>query len=281
MSVSVIIPVYNRPRLIQRAIESVLRQTVQPDEIIVIDDGSTDATPSVLYDYVPRIRVIRTGHRGVSHARNVGLRAARSEWIAFLDSDDEWLPKKLQRQLEWLRAHPDERIVQTDEIWIRRGRRVNPRKIHRKPEGWIFRPSLVRCLITPSSVVIHRSVFERVGLFDEDLPAVEDFDLWLRVTIHFPVGLIHEPLIVKYGGRSDQLSSSVWGLDRFRIYAIEKILFREHLRRDDRRAAIEELIRKIQIFAEGSKKRGYVRTWEWYMNRLAYWRRELAVLANQ
>ena len=281
MSVSVIIPVYNRPHFIRRAVESVLRQTVMPDEVLVIDDGSTDATPSVLRDYTSRIRVIRTGHRGVSHARNVGLRAARSQWIAFLDSDDMWLSDKLQRQWEWLKAHPDYRVVQTEEIWIRGGRRVNPRKIHRKPEGWIFRPSLVRCLISPSSVLIHRSVFEQVGFFDETLPAVEDFDLWLRVTLHYPVGLVRAPLVIKYGGHPDQLSKAIWGLDQFRIYAIEKVLFLEDLDRRDRQAAIEELIRKIRIFAEGSRKRGYTHTWALYMRRLAYWQRELAAMGHE
>lgn len=274
-SVSVIIPVYNRPEFVCRAIHSVLRQTRQPDEIIVVDDGSTDRTPAVLQQFESAVRLLRTPHRGVSHARNTGISHARGEWIAFLDSDDEWMPEKLEAQLDWLKSHPDIRVMQTDEIWVRHGRRVNPKKYHQKPEGRIFIPALKRCVISPSAVIIHRSVFDIAGKFDEDLPAAEDFDLWLRVSLRYRVGLLREPLVIKYGGHTDQLSRTIWGLDRYRIYALEKVLFKYPIPPDEKKEAILELIRKMKIFAEGSRKRGYLNTWGLYKRRMEYWQARL------
>ncbi len=253
--ISTIVPTFDRAPQLERALASVEAQTLQPGELIVVDDGSTDRTPEMLAERFPAARYLHQENRGVSAARNRGIEAARGEWIALLDSDDEWLPEKLERQLAALGAS-DAKICHSDEIWIRNGRRVNPGRRHAKCSGRIFRDCLPLCAISPSSVVIHRSVLEEVGSFDEQLPACEDYDMWLRVTARHPVLLVDEPLVVKHGGHSDQLSRTVPGLDRYRILALEKILASGVLGAGDRRAALTTLIEKTAIFAEGAAKRG-------------------------
>ncbi len=254
--VSVIIPTRNRYSLLTEAVESVLGQTYSRLELIVVDDGSTDETPQRIPACFPDIRYVRQAHRGVSAARNLGIRHAHGDYIAFLDSDDLWLPKKLEREMAFLSEQPDFRICYTDEIWIRRGVRVNPKKKHRKYGGWIYPYCLPLCIISPSSVIIHRKVFETVGVFDESLPACEDYDLWLRVTARYPVGWIDEALIVKRGGHEDQLSRAFWGMDRFRVRALIKILREGPLSVAWRRRTREELERKCRILVQGFEKRG-------------------------
>ncbi len=258
--------------MLPRALESVTTQTRPPAELIVVDDGSTDDTVELIAGQFPEARILRQENRGVSAARNRGIEASTGEWIALLDSDDEWRPEKLERQLAALRDHPELRICHTDEIWIRRGRRVNPRQIHAKHGGWIFKRCLPLCAMSPSSILIHRSVFDEVGLFDEGLPACEDYDLWLRICSRHPVLYVDEPLVVKYGGHEDQLSSRIWGLDRFRIQALEKILREDRLSEDDQAAALAMLLEKLQIYLAGARKRGRVEEAAEYEARLERWR---------
>ena len=253
--VSVILPTHNRAWTLKAAMDSVLAQENCPFELIVVDDGSTDGTPALLRSYGDRLTVLRQENRGVSAARNTGIAHAAGELIAFLDSDDRWLPGKLSRQATFFAHRPDALICQTQEFWIRNGVRVNPGLRHRKPAGWIFEPSLRLCLVSPSAVMMQRSLFETVGRFDETLPACEDYDLWLRVSLRFPVFLVDEPLVLKYGGHPDQLSRTP-GLDRFRIAAIRKCLEGEPLTPDQRQAALAVLTEKCRIYAEGCRKRG-------------------------
>ncbi|MDD2388677.1 MAG: glycosyltransferase [Desulfobacterales bacterium] len=253
--VSVIIPTYNRARLLEEAIDSVLSQTFTGYELIVVDDGSTDDTGEVLASCEDRIRVIRQNNQGVSSARNAGIASASGDLITFLDSDDLWLPDKLIRQVEFFQQTPDALICQTEEIWIRNGIRVNPKKRHRKRSGMIFEPSLKLCLVSPSAVMIRRSLFDKVGIFDEDLPACEDYDLWLRISCRYPVYLIDEPLIVKRGGHQDQLSKAP-GLDRYRIQALKKIIDSKKLSPVQYAAAVNMLAEKGSIYANGCLKRG-------------------------
>ena len=254
--VSVIIPTYNRAGLVQEAVASVLAQTWRDFELLVVDDGSTDGTVEALAPYASRLRLLRRESRGgVSAARNTGIAAARGEWLAFLDSDDLWRPEKLARQLAYLAAHPDLQLCQTEETWVRRGLRVNQPLTHRKVGGRIFFASLERCLVSPSAVILHRRLLEQHGGFDEDLPAAEDYDLWLRLSWRYEVGLLPEPLIIKRGGHADQLSGQ-WGLDRYRIRALVKLLNDPELPAPEARAARRVLARKCAIYAQGCEKRG-------------------------
>lgn len=260
MEMSVVIPVFNRPRRIRRAVASVLRQTSPPAEIILVDDGSTDATPQVLRSLqkseTPDILLLtHSQNRGVASARNTGIRQARNEWIALLDSDDEWLPEKLARQVTYHLEHPGLKISQCNEQWIRSGKPVNKRKIHRKMGGRIFIESLKLCLVSPSAVLLHRSLLDEVGYFDETMPACEDYDLWLRVLTRYPIGLLNEPLVTRYGGHPDQLSSRYWGMDRWRVQAMEKHLD-QALPAEWKIALYQELIAKLKVLSEGAAKRG-------------------------
>lgn len=256
-SVSVIIPTYNRAWCLREAVDSVLAQEFQDFEVIVVDDGSGDETPSLLREYGDAIRVLRQPNRGVSAARNAGILAARGELIAFLDSDDIWLKGKLASQVEFFSRHPGALICQTEEFWVKDGRRVNPGKRHRKQAGMIFESSLQLCLVSPSAVMLRRSLLDRVGMFDERLPACEDYDLWLRVSCRFPVELIETPLIVKRGGHADQLSRAR-GLDRYRIESIAKLLSGSCLTAAQRRVAESVLFEKTSIYSGGCRKRGRV-----------------------
>ncbi len=255
-TVSVIIPSRDRAPLLARAVDSVLAQSRPPDEVIVVDDGSSDHTPRLMARRFPDVVYLRQEQRGVSAARNRGIRHASGTWLAFLDSDDEWLPAKLERQLSLLADAPRWRIVHCDEIWIRNGRRVNPMKKHAKQGGWIFERCLPLCVVSPSAVMIQRSLFEEVGLFDESLPACEDYDLWLRICCRHPVAYLDEALVVKHGGHADQLSRRHWGMDRFRIRALDKLLREAPLTTAQRIAALAMLRHKITIYVQGAARRG-------------------------
>jgi len=254
--VSIVIPAYNRAWCLAETLDSVLHQSFSDFEVIVVDDGSTDATLAVLKQY-PQVRSHRwEANQGVSAARNQGIRLARGELICFLDSDDRWLRHKLQTQVDWMREHPEAVACYTDEIWIRNGVRVNPRNKHRKYSGDIFRQCLPLCLISPSSIMMRASVLTEIGGFDTDLPACEDYDLWLRLTSRYPVQFLPESLIVKTGGHADQLSQKYRGMDRFRVYALEKILMQNHLRLEQRQAVFAMLAEKYGILGAGYRNRG-------------------------
>ena len=262
--VSVIIPTYNREKFISECVQSVLAQTLPAREIIIVDDGSTDATYNILRDLgfnslstkKTVLRYFFQQNRGVSSARNLGIKEARSEYIALLDSDDLWLKSKLDRQVSAFQNDTQSsRLCHTDEIWIRNGVRVNQHKKHKKHGGNVFQSCLKLCCISPSSAMMHRSVFEDFGFFDEDLPACEDYDFWLRYSAKEDVNFIDEPLIIKKGGHSDQLSGAHWGMDRFRIYSIEKILKEPDLKLVHKTEAIQEVIFKLEILINGSQKR--------------------------
>ena len=255
--VSVILPTYNRAWALEKAVDSVLTQQYTRFELIVVDDGSTDETASLLRKYDDRVQVVTQTNRGVSAARNVGIQQARGELIALLDSDDAWLPGKINVQVEYFLNHPACRICQTEEIWIRNGVRVNPRKRHRKEAGMIFEKSLALCLVSPSAVMMRKSLLDEVGLFDENLPACEDYDLWLRVAWKYPVHLIDQQLIVKNGGHADQLSR-IPELDKFRIQSICQLLDQNCLSQDQEKAALEVLQDKCTIYGQGCLKRGRV-----------------------
>src|SRR5580704_13767786 len=256
--VSVIIPTYNRRAIVSEAIDSVLAQSLREFELILVDDGSTDGTEEELLRLGNAIRVERIEHGGPAAARNRGVELARAPLIAFLDSDDLWAPTKIERQLVFMRENPGCAISQTDEIWIRNGRRVNPGVRHRKRSGDIFIDSLRTCLISMSATMMRTELFRSLTGFDQMMDAAEDYDLWLRILIDHEAGLLDEPLVTRRGGHPDQTSATTFALDRFRILALTKLLADERLSPERRTAVVEVLIEKCRIYAGGLVRRARV-----------------------
>jgi len=251
MLVSVVIPVYNRPALAVRAVASVLGQTRAELECIAVDDGSTDETHAALSGIADdRLTVLRQPAQGVSAARNAGIAAAKGKLLALLDSDDYYLPEKLALQVPFLLENGLD-ICQTEEIWIRGGRRVNPGLRHAKPSGRIFERALELCCVSPSCVLFTRRFWRACGPFDAALPACEDYDLWLRAALAFEIGLVPKALTVKEGGRADQLSNKIIGLDLYRIQALVKLLRTAKLNEPERFMAEDALARKVRIYQRG------------------------------
>jgi glycosyltransferase involved in cell wall biosynthesis len=264
--VSVIIPTYDRARKVARAVASVLYQTYTDYELIVVNDGSRDRTADVLsLFHPPVVRLTHEKNRGVSAARNTGIKASHAPLVAFLDSDDYWLPEKLAAQVAFFSAHPEAVACQTREIWIRKGLRVNPRKKHLKPSGDIFFPSLKLCLVSPSAVMVRRSLLDEVGLFDEALHVCEDYDLWLRVSCRYPIHLLNKDLVIKEGGAPDQLSGSLTGMDRFRIKSLVNVMESGRLSAGQWDAALCELTAKCEVYGQGCVKRGKKEEGEYYL----------------
>ena len=250
-AVSVVIPTYNRWPMVGEAVESVLAQTYRHFELIVVDDGSTDATTDELARCGSAIRLVSRPRKGVAAARNFGVSIATGRYVAFLDSDDLWLPKKLAIQAGFMQENPSVEICQTEEIWVRHGMRVNPKAKHRKMSGDIFRRTLELCLVSPSAVMMTKNLFVAAGGFDESFPVCEDYDLWLRIAADRPVSLVPQALVVKRGGHADQLSRSIWGMDRYRIAALYKLL-QSGLYGERREWVGQEVTRKVAILARGT-----------------------------
>ncbi|MDY6968879.1 MAG: glycosyltransferase family A protein [Spirochaetota bacterium] len=286
---SIIIPTYNRYYTLKKAIESVLTQTFTDFELLIVDDGSTDETSQIEYEYRDSLVYIKQDNRGVSSARNTGIKNSVSPYLAFLDSDDVWIKEKLEKQSEFIRKNPHISINQTDEIWIRNGIRVNPMKKHQKKEGDIFFPSLELCLISPSCVVIKREIFETYGLFDESMPVCEDYDLWLRITEKEYIGLIKEKLVIKYGGHSCQLSKMYWGMDRYRLYSLLKLLkdYETTIDIDRKDRVVDTVKKKCEILLNGASKRGNDNFADilmkiiYYLKNQNYSRRDLEILLEK
>lgn len=255
--ISVVIPTFNRVDRLEKTLQSVLDQTFSPLEIIVVDDGSNDSTEAMLMDkFGDRIQYHYQENRGVSHARNTGIELSSGNWIAFLDSDDQWLPEKLQLQVAAIQSSPEYWFCHTNEIWIRNGKRVNPMNKHDKSGGYIYQHCLPLCVISPSSALIKKQVFNDIGAFDESLPVCEDYDYWLRYCASHPVLYIESPQLIKHGGHEDQLSRRYWGMDRFRIQALLKILQSHNLTEEDRIATVDIAVEKHRILETGAKKHG-------------------------
>ena len=267
--VSVIIPTFNRAYCVTESIRSVLAQGEL--ELIVVNDGSKDATVKELASF-PTIQVINLSeNRGVSYARNKGLERSRGSLICFLDSDDLWEEGKLKAQVQWMHAHPECMAVYTDEIWIRNGVRVNPMKKHQKYSGDIFRQCLPLCIVSPSSVMLRKSILDEVGGFDDLMPVCEDYDLWLRIAVRYPFKFLKEKLILKRGGHKDQLSRKYWGMDRWRVYALDKLLRGDDLNMQQREWATEMLVNKSSILIQGFEKRGKTEEARVYKNLVSHY----------
>jgi len=248
MQISVVIPTHNRYEFLKRALASVLSQTYQPSEIIVIDDGSTDNTSHIKQDF-PSIKYFYQKNGGVSSARNLGIKKASYEWIAFLDSDDEWHPTKLKEQVLFHKQNQDILMSYTDERWVRDAKEVKIPKKFKKYSGEVFDKCLSYCIIAPSASIIHKDLFSKVGLFDESLEVCEDYDLWLRIALEHQIGLVDKKLITKYAGHNDQLSFKHWGMDRFRVISLEKLLFSIQ-----KETVKKVLVQKYELLLKGAIK---------------------------
>ncbi len=258
IKISVVIPVWNRELFLARAVASVLEQTRKVDEILLVDDGSTDKTWSSIekmqHDtvYLNKIAIRHCGKPGA--VRNVGIEHARNEWIAFLDSDDTWLPHKIDMQIEALQKEKT-KWIHTREIWMRNGKTISQKSQRHRRAGNIFEDALKKCIIGPSTVLMHRSLFDSYGMFQEDLEIAEDYELWLRMTAGENISYIDEPCVVKHSGTHEQLSTKYDHIENFRIKALQSIVRTEHFTLQQKRLAKEELQRKEQIWMQGAQKR--------------------------
>jgi glycosyltransferase involved in cell wall biosynthesis len=265
--ISVIIPTFNRARLLKKAIESVLNQSYQNFELIIIDDGSTDDTDKIVSEYSGRAAYIKQNNKGPAAARNLGIEISRGDFIAFLDSDDSWDKEKLAVQISEMKKNKDYFVSHTQEIWYKNGRLLNQKKKHRKFHGYIFDKCLPMCVVGMSTAMVRKEFFEKEGFFDESFPCCEDYDFWLRASVKHPFLLIDTPLTLKDGGRTDQLSRIyATGMDKFRINAIIKILEEKELDPEQRKLAVAELSKKCSIYGNGCVKHGKEDDGRYYLN---------------
>ncbi len=247
MRISVIIPTYNRAYFILDTIKSIQNQTIKPNEIIVVDDGSTDNTKELLEEL--DITYIYQENQGVSSARNTAIKIASNPWLAFCDSDDIWHNNKLEKQMEYHQQNPDILVSHTDETWKFNDKIIKKKAYHKKPSGDCFIDNLDSCKIGASTLLINKSILEDVGVFDTNLVACEDYDLWLRILDKYKLGLCNEELITKIAGHKGQLSFETPLMDTFRIEALQK-----HLTGKFKDEVTQELIKKIQIVLKGATK---------------------------
>lgn len=264
--ICVVIPTYNRESTIERAIDSVLAQSYKVSDIIVVDDASTDCTMKILDSYKKKIvNVPSQSNRGVSFSRNLGVQHSQCSWIAFLDSDDEWFPSKLDEQVNYIKKHPYLSIMQCNEQWLRNGKSFNKKKHHAKKNAWIFDLCLERCSVSPSGVLMSRDIFNKYLGFDDKLPVCEDYALWLQISRFHIIGLLDKPLLTKYGGHKDQLSVKYEVMDTFRVKALLGILDNEKV---DcyKEKLIAVLSQKIRVLLNGYKKRSNWEQVQYYEN---------------
>ena len=251
ITIAVVIPVFNRHSQLKMAIDSVLNQSYKPTEVIIVDDGSD---PSI-DGFDDRVNVIRIdANKGVSNARNVGMSYSKSNWIALLDSDDIWHKNHLRELVDYLNQNPLCRFLQTDETWVRSGKHFNKKAYHQKPSGWALEPSLERCLVSPSAVIVHRQLLDWYGMFDSTLSVCEDYDLWLRLLRYVPVGLVNKVTMTKYGGHSDQLSEAYPAMDRFRLQSLINAYNNEQLT-GFKQLFSNQLLKKLTVLKNGANKR--------------------------
>ena len=256
MKVSVIVPTFNRASLLPRAIDSVLSQSYQDFDLTIVDDGSTDETYNLVKSYLsnPKIKYIRTDNRGVSAARNLGVALTNGEYISFLDSDDEWLRHKLDSQIKFLSQNENIQMVHADECWVRNGKEINKKNIHKKFGGDVFEKCLDLCFISPSVALMRRSLFNEMLGFDESYIVCEDFDLWLKISSLYEVGYIDEEVIIKYGGHEDQLSTMYFAMDYYRIKALDHITKIRSFEKERLSLVKDTIIKKSEILIKGYEK---------------------------
>ena len=264
--VAVIIPVRGRPRLLERALQSVLDQSVAPAEVLVIVDetprgGAADADSATGFadSFAARgagFTVLHSDGRGPAAARNLGARAARTKWLALLDSDDTWSPEKLALQLAYREKRPQLHGCQTLESWFRDGVELQqPQRLRPRP-GRFLRDSFFTCLVACSAVMIRRDTLLGLGGFDESYVVCEDFELWLRYLEQYPMGLVPLALTQKHAGGWPQQSQSQTMLDAVRIRAILSAVDRKTISAEERVAAHAACSQKLEILGRGAARHG-------------------------
>jgi len=274
-NVSVVVPTFNRVDFVLKAIKSVSNQTFQPLEIILVDNNSEDNTLEMVAKHFKTVKIISQKKQGVSASRNFGIREASGNWIAFLDSDDQWHKRKLEEQVKSITNDTlSADLSHTDEIWYRNTVFFNQKEIHKKRGGFIFEHCLPLCCISPSSVLIKKKVFDDIGFFDESLDVCEDYDFWLRFCCKYPVNFVDQKLTIKNGGHNDQLSKKYWGMDRFRIQALENLLQSSVLDERQEQLTKSVLLKKIDILIEGAKKRSNTAIYNMYLQKQKHWEAE-------
>ena len=272
-TVSVVIPTYNRINFLFRAIDSVLKQTYPIHQIIVVDNNSTDNTSEILRNKYPKIEILFEQEKGVSFARNKGIKFSKSDWIALLDSDDAWKPEKIEKQLFlYENSNKDLRVIHTDELWYKDKVLVNQKNKHIKSGGDIFEKSVKLCCISPSSALLRSDLFKDIGYFDESFPACEDYDFWLRVTAREKILFLDKPLTIKFGGHDDQLSKKYWGMDRFRVKALEKLILNHKLNYHQKKIVLSSLITRLEIIINGAKKRNNQKIEKIFQKKINEWK---------
>ena len=268
--VSAVIPVYNRLELLKEAAGSVFRQTWKDLELIIADDGSDSRIrqwEKELYSEklpipVKFIYLSHTGFPGL--VRNRGAEAASGQYLAFLDSDDLWLPEKIEKQVRFFKENPSLKIVHTREKWDRNGKEVSQSGQKHKRSGDIFSDALKKCIIGPSTVMIQKDYFYSLGGFREDLEIAEDYELWLRITAESSIGYIDEQLTVKRAGYCEQLSEKYGQIEIFRLKALHTLIGNGAFSAERKYAAKEEFRNKAKIYAAGCRKRGRNEEAEFY-----------------
>lgn len=254
LSVSVIIPVYNRSRMLAQALESVFSQNYEKLQVIVVDDGSEDDSAETALKY--KTELVRIDHCGFpGKVRNIGAEQAKGDLLAFLDSDDLWKPGKLNKQAVKLNKNGAV-LCHTREIWDREGKTVSQSGQQHRREGDVFSDALKKCMIGPSTVLMQAKLFMETGGFREDLEIAEDYELWLKITDRHPVSYIDEPLVIKRAGSWPQLSEKYGMIEYFRILALKDLAEASVFTQEHQAEAAAELSRKCAIYAAGCEKRG-------------------------
>jgi glycosyltransferase involved in cell wall biosynthesis len=227
-TVAAVVPAYNAAELLPRCIESILSQTVPVAEVIVVDDGSTDTTRQVAESFGPPVKCISRPNTGLPGARNSGIRAATSEWIAFLDADDCWLQKKIEQQLNAAAEHPECALLYSDATVVLPDGSIAGNFLSDKGpvNGWAFDRLLESCFVLPSTVMARRSVLLDAGLFNESLRRVEDYELWLRLAQEHQFCMVPDSLTL-YERQPDSLSRNVAAMLMAETEVLEPLLDRK------------------------------------------------------
>lgn len=266
---SVVIPTYNRQETILRSVNSVINQKYSNFELIVVDDGSTDNTKELLQDL--NLIYIYKDNAGVSSARNLGIRSAKADWVCFLDSDDEWLPNKLEIFHNKINANPSFKFFHSNEIWIRNNVRVNAPKKFDKSNLNLFERSLDTCIISPSTSCINVDLIKTYDGFDESLVCCEDYDLWLKILLDQEVFFIEDYLTKKYGGHNDQLSTSFVAMDYFKIKSLNNILINSKPDIEHKQLMINTFLRKSKRLLSGYIKHKNLKNYDEIFKIDKYW----------